>query len=78
LIELFGRFWNRYLEKSGDAEILDVAAPFLVRHALGLASPVWYPRMNLKVRHGLFSFMFRVLEAPRFDPNRAEEILRSD
>ena len=78
LIELFGRFWNRYLERSGDAEMLDVAAPFLVRHALSLASPVWYPWMNPKVRHGLFSFMFRVLEAPRFDPSRVEEILRED
>lgn len=78
LIELFGQFWSTYVEKSGDSDILDVAAPFLVRHALSLASPVWYPDLNLKVRRCLFSFMFRVLEASRFDPNRVEELLRED
>jgi hypothetical protein len=78
LIELFRQFWSEYLMKSGDTELLDVAAPFVVRHALALASPAWYPNLDPKVRRCLFSFMFRVLEAPRFDPYQVEELLRED
>jgi len=78
LFDLFHRFWSRYLEKSGDTGILDVAAPFLVRHALALVSPVWHPELKATVRRSLFSFMFRVLEAPSFDPDRVEKLLRDD
>jgi aminoglycoside phosphotransferase (APT) family kinase protein len=35
---LFLRFWNRYLEKSHDLEMLNVAAPFLAFRGLVMAS----------------------------------------
>lgn len=78
LFELYSRFWSEYIDKSGDSEILDVAAPFVVRHLLALASPAWAPDLKINVRRSLFSFMFRVLDVSRFDPHRLEEVLRDD
>jgi hypothetical protein len=65
---LFMRFWNRYLEKTGDREILQVVAPFFVFRALVMASPVWYPNLSEAVRSTLVRFVFRVLGEETFDP----------
>lgn len=66
--KMFLRFWDRYLEASGDQEILQVAAPFLAFRALVMASPVWYPALAESVRRKLLSFIRSVLESDTFDP----------
>jgi len=71
--ELFERFWSRYLEKSGDREILEVAAPFLAFRGLVMASPIWYPSLSDSVRGKLLAFIIGVLESDTFDPGRANE-----
>ncbi len=68
--ELFLRFWDRYLARTGDAEILETAAPFFAFRCIVMASPVWYPSLDESVRRMLFSFTLSVLDAPRFDPGR--------
>jgi hypothetical protein len=78
LLGLFQRFWNRYLDRSGDSGILEVAAPFFAFRVLVLASPLWYPKLDARIRHRLFAFMRRVLDTPTFDPNKVEEYLRDD
>lgn len=65
---LFQRFWDRYLEKTGDREILQVAAPFFAFRGLVMASPVWYPALPDAVRRKLIAFILKVLEEPVFDP----------
>ncbi len=67
---LFLRFWDRYLEKTGDREMLEVAAPFFVFRALVLASPVWYPSLDDSVRGKLLNFILNILEQDRFEPRR--------
>lgn len=67
---LFLRFWERYLEKSGDAEMLQVVAPFFVFRCLVMANPVWYPHLDGSLRRRLFTFMNSVLDAELFDPAR--------
>jgi aminoglycoside phosphotransferase (APT) family kinase protein len=67
---LFRRFWDRYLEKTGDLEILEVAAPFYAFRCLVMASPVWYPTLPEEVRRKLFSFLQAVLDEEAFDPAR--------
>ena len=67
---LWRRFWERYLERSGDAEMLEVAAPFLAFRALVMANPLWYPALDAAVRQKLFNFIRAVLAEPRFDPAR--------
>jgi hypothetical protein len=69
---LFLRFWDRYLEKTGDREMLEAAAPFFVFRALVLASPVWYPDLDDTVRAKLLSFILNVLDEERFDPRRVK------
>ena len=67
---LFRRFWDRYLEKTGDREILEVAAPFFAFRCLVMASPVWYPTLSEDVRRKLFAFLQAVLDAEAFNPAR--------
>jgi len=71
--KLFMRFWDRYLERSGDREILQVAAPFIVFRSLVLANPVWYPRLTEELRKKLFQFMSGVLGAESFDPGKVND-----
>jgi hypothetical protein len=68
---LWRRFWDRYLERSGDREILEVAAPFLAFRGLVMANPVWYPVLDATVRRKLLTFIQSVLAAERFDPASA-------
>ena len=70
LEKLFQRFWELYLEKSGDLQILNVVAPFYAFRGLVMASPVWYPALAPAVRKKLFSFIRAVLEAETFDPEQ--------
>ena len=65
--ELFSLFWENYLDKTGDEEILEVVQPFFAWRGLVIASPVWYPNLPLDVRVKLFSFTKNVLEIERFD-----------
>jgi len=68
---LWRRFWDRYLERSGDREILEVAAPFLAFRGLVMANPLWYPALDAGVRRRLFNFINAVLAEQRFEPARA-------
>ena len=70
---LFRGFWARYLERSGDLEILEVAAPFFAFRALVMANPLWYPALEADVRRKMLDFALNVLDAPRFDPARANQ-----
>ncbi|HET9350333.1 MAG TPA: phosphotransferase [Burkholderiales bacterium] len=71
--KLWRRFWDRYLERSGDRELLEVAAPFIAFRALVMANPVWYPNLDAAVRKKLFNLIQNTLAAERFDPARANE-----
>ncbi|MBI4804172.1 MAG: phosphotransferase [Desulfovibrio sp.] len=64
---LYIAFWEEYLSRTGDEEILEVIAPFYVFRGLVIASPQWYPHHPEPVRAGLLRFLERVLEDERFD-----------
>jgi len=70
---LFLRFWNRYLERSGDREMLSVSAPYFAFRGLVMASPLWYPNLAGMVRERLLKFILAVLEEDSFDPARVNE-----
>ncbi len=65
---LFRRFWDRYLETSADAEILEVVAPYYAFRALVVANPLWYPNLPGPLRARIFDFLLAVLAEDRFDP----------
>jgi hypothetical protein len=64
---LFQRFWRRYLERSGDREMLKVVAPFFAFRCLVMAHPVWYPALPDSVRERLIAFALAVLERDSFE-----------
>lgn len=66
--KMFMSFWDNYLSKTGDREMLEVAAPFFAWRGLVIASPVWYPHLPARVRQTIFNFIQNVLAAERFDP----------
>jgi hypothetical protein len=75
LRELWLRFWDRYLGRTADAGLLEVAAPFIAFRGLVMANPLWYPNLAPDVRAALIRFIVNVLDAERFDPSRVDEYL---
>jgi hypothetical protein len=72
---LWLHFWTRYLERSGDRELLQVAAPFLAFRGLVMANPLWYPALAPGVRESLVRFVVNVLDEESFDPAKAQDYL---
>ena len=66
---LFRRFWERYLGKSNDKEMLQVAAPFFAFRGVVMAHPVWYPDLAAEVRRKLLNFIQAVLNEEQFNPD---------
>jgi hypothetical protein len=77
LNNLFLRFWDRYLRKTQDAEMLEIAAPFLVFRGLVMAHPVWYPQLDDATRGKLFNFMEAVLQSSSFQPEEVNRYCES-
>ena len=65
---LFRAFWDCYLARSRDREVLETTAPFFAFRGLVLASPLWYPKLTLAVRRKIFRFIENVLAVEQFDP----------
>src|SRR5207344_93101 len=53
---LFRSFWDCYLARSRDHEVLETTAPFFAFRGLVIASPLWYPKLTLAVRRKIFRF----------------------
>ncbi len=64
---IFKLFWDNYLKKSKDAEVLEVIQPFYAWRGLVVASPVWYPNLNPDVRVKLLNFVKNILQHDLFD-----------
>jgi aminoglycoside phosphotransferase (APT) family kinase protein len=73
--QLWDLFFDRYLRQTGDEEILRVIPPYFVWRALVLASPLWYPAIDLGVRRSLFRFIDRLLEIDTFDWRGVDALL---
>lgn len=72
---LYEQFWDRYLQRTRDEELLTVVQPFFAWRALVLASPVWYPNLQRAVREALFRFTERILGLDHFNPRDVNEYL---
>jgi len=64
---LYRAYFEEYLARTGDTEVLEVLAPFFVFRGLVIASPEWYPDHPAAVRKGLLNLIVNVLEDPVFD-----------
>lgn len=75
---LWNTYWNTYLSESGDAQVLEVVAPYLAWRALVLSNPNWYPTTPAVARERLLGVVEQVLVAPRFDPGCVETLFRDE
>jgi hypothetical protein len=75
LERMFRMFWDNYLARTGDREMLKVAAPFFAWRGLVIASPLWYPHLSVEIRKAVFRFIQNVLEAEAFDPGDVKRFL---
>lgn len=66
---LFKLFWENYLLKTEDWEILEVVQPYYAWRGLVVASPIWYPNLSREVRVKLLNFVRNVLHQEKFDLN---------
>ncbi|CCO24888.1 phosphotransferase family protein [Maridesulfovibrio hydrothermalis] len=73
---LYMTYFDKYLEQTGDIEVLKVLAPFFVFRGLVIASPVWYPDHPVEVRNSLLRFIENVLEDEVFDYAGFERYMR--
>jgi hypothetical protein len=74
---LFRLFWENYLRKTEDWEILEVVQPFYAWRSLVVASPIWYPNLSLDVRRKLLNFARNVLHYEKFDLDAVNSYLQS-
>ena len=74
--KIFRLFWENYLQRTNDLELLEVAAPFYAWRGLVIASPLWYPRLPVDVRRAIFNFIVNVLADDRFDYSAVNRYLR--
>jgi hypothetical protein len=75
LSNLWHRVWSRYMNATSDHEILEVAAPWLAWRALVVCNPRWYPNLSAEGRDRILAWVERALEARRFDPRSADEVV---
>ena len=66
-LEMYELFFDNYLERTGDRELLEVIQPFYVFRSLVVASPIWYPNLDPGVRKKLFNFINNILDSDVFD-----------
>ena len=74
---LFRLFWENYLRKTEDWEILEVVQPFYAWRGLVVASPIWYPNLSLDARRKLLNFVRNVLHYEKFDLDAVNSYLQS-
>jgi aminoglycoside phosphotransferase (APT) family kinase protein len=72
---LWDRFFQTYMAATRDDEMMRVIPPYFVWRALVLASPVWYPSLDDRVRRTLFGFIDRLLALEEFDWRYVDTLL---
>jgi hypothetical protein len=75
--ELFNIFLERYLERTGDREILKVMAPFYAFRGTVVAHPLYYPELEPVRRRKIFNFVLNVLNDEEFNPAKIESYLET-
>ena len=75
LKDLFELFFENYLDKTGDEDLLRVIAPFFAFRMVVVASPTWYPLLSDEVRRKLFNFLENLLDEEEFDYKRVNRYL---
>ncbi len=71
-LEALQLFYESYIQKTSDEEILNVVPLFYAFRGAVVAHPVFYPQLTLNQRHSIFRFIKNLLQDKAFryrDPN---------
>jgi Ser/Thr protein kinase RdoA (MazF antagonist) len=74
-VTLFRDFLDAYADKSADAELSKVLAPFLAFRALVIAHPRWYPTLTSGTRRALIGLGRALMANRSFEPERIVQLL---
>jgi hypothetical protein len=74
-VDLYIAFWEHYLARRRDPELLSVIQPWFAWRILVLASPQWYPKLETAARRKLFNFARRIVAEERFEWQRINRYL---
>lgn len=74
--DLFRAFLDRYLQTSGDGELLSVVQPFFAFRALVVANPAFYPDDTKETKRKLLNFGLSVLDTDVFETEKVGEYIR--
>ena len=72
---LFRAFVTEYLERSGDAELVDVMPPFLAFRALVIGHPRWYPALDPATRGAILGFARAMMASASASAEASLELL---
>jgi aminoglycoside phosphotransferase (APT) family kinase protein len=70
-------FYNDYIEKTGDEELLEVVAPFYAFRGSVVANPVFYPDVSPENRRKIFNFIHGVLDDKSFKIEKVNEYIKT-
>jgi len=73
---LFKLFYEEYISKTGDEEILRVVQPFYAFRGMVVIHPIYYPEMKKEQRRMLVNFVLNVLEEDEFNPDDVDRYLK--
>ncbi|HEU0035822.1 MAG TPA: phosphotransferase [Kofleriaceae bacterium] len=73
---LWHRFWDTYLQRTGDRVLLSVVPPFFAWRALVVCNPRFYPNLSPKGRDRLLGLAEAALDTRHFDPAWADGLFR--
>ncbi len=76
--ELFIRFWENYLERTGDRSALIAAPLFFAFRAAVVAHPVFYPDQSPATRKKIFDFILNVLGGDGLRLDRIASYVKGD
>lgn len=64
---LFEYFIRRYIDMTGDEEMMNIIQPFYAFRSLVIAHPIFYPKVSVENRRRIFNFLNSTLETEKFD-----------
>jgi hypothetical protein len=75
--KMFLKFFDIYLKKSRDKEILKFLAPFFAFRGVVVTHPVFYPKLPVRSKKMMLNFVKNVLQEKEFDPNKVKHYLEA-
>jgi hypothetical protein len=74
-LEGLKKFFDLYIQASGDTEMPEVVAPFFAFRGAVVANPVFYPELTMDQRGLIFRFVRNVLDERSFEVEKVNDYL---